>query len=242
MARAKTRAAREPLSRERIEAAALELIEREGGGGFSMRKLAAELGCEAMSIYHYFPSLGHLRDALLDRFIAGIRRPPDGLPWRERLRQTVHGYREAALRQPRFFQYVALHRTNTATGLAFLEGVLTIFREAGFDMETTARLFRAVGYYLVGAALDETGGYSKGPSAVELVPDEIAARDYPLITAVNPYFKPAERDTTFALGLELLLDGIARIHRDMQRQGAAKWRSLTPPVVPPARSSRSSSQ
>jgi hypothetical protein len=109
-------------------------------------------------------------------------------------------------------------------------------------METTARLFRAVGYYLVGAALDETGGYSKGPSAVELVPDEIAARDYPLITAVNPYFKPAERDTTFALGLELLLDGIARIHRDMQRQGAAKWRSLTPPAAPPARSSRSSSR
>ncbi len=179
MARATTRAAREPLSRERIETAALELIEREGAGGFSMRKLAAELGCEAMSIYHYFPSLAHLRDALFDRFIAGIRRPADGLPWRERLRQTVYGYRAAALRQPRFFQYVALHRSNTATGLAFLEGVLTIFRDAGFDTEITARLFRAVGYYLVGASLDETGGYSKGPSAVEPVAEEVAARDYP---------------------------------------------------------------
>jgi AcrR family transcriptional regulator len=242
MAGAKTRAAREPLSRERIETAALELIEREGEGGFSMRKLAAELGCEAMSIYHYFHSLGHLRDALLDRFIASIRRPSDDLPWRERMRETIYGYREAALRLPRFFQYVSLHRTNTATGLAYLEGVLTIFRDAGFDTETAARLFRVVGYYLVGAARDETGGYARGPSAVEPVPDEIAARDYPLITAVNPFFQPAEREATFALGVELLLDGIARIHRDMRRRASVKSMSLSPSASPRARSPRSSSR
>jgi AcrR family transcriptional regulator len=228
VARARTRAAREPLSRERIEAAAFELIEREGGGGFSMRKLAAELGCEAMSLYHYYPSLAHLRDAMFDRYIAAIPRPAATVPWLERMRQTLFAYREAALRRPGFFHYIVLHRSNTAAGLAYLNEVLTIFRDAGFDTEMTARLFRAVGYYITGAALDEAAGYAKGPSAVEPVPDEVAARDYPLITAINPYFKPSEREATFALGVEILLEGIVRAHGQIQRGKPKAQRAKRP--------------
>lgn len=242
MARARSRAAREPLSRERIEVTAFELIEREGGSGFSMRKLAAELGCEAMSIYHYYPSLAHLRDAMFDRYIAAIPRPSPAVPWLERMRQTLFAYREAALRRPGFFQYIVLHRSNTATGLAYLNEILTVFRDAGFDLEMTARLFRAVGYYITGAALDEAAGYARGPSAVEPVPDEIAARDYPLITAINPYFKPSERQATFALGVEMLLDGIARIHRQMARGKPPVQSPPVTPAAPRARPSRNSNR
>jgi AcrR family transcriptional regulator len=230
MRRAATRSLREPLSRERIEATAAALIEREGENAFSLRKLAAELGCEAMSLYHYFPSLSHLRDALLDRLVAGMVLPPADLPWRDRLREVAFAYRAAALRQPRFFRYVVLHRMNTATGLAFLEGVVTIFRDAGFETEARARLFRALGYYIVGAALDEAAGYARGPSAAEPVPDDVAARDYPLITAINPWFRPAEREATFALGLDIILDGFARIHRGLGRDGDGPPRRVRPPA------------
>src|SRR5262245_44904633 len=113
----KKRSRREPLSCERIELAALDLIEREGYDGFSMRKLAARLGCEAMSLYHYFPSAAHLRDALLDRLVAAIDVPPRDLPWLERLERVAHAYRTGALRHPRFFQAMVVHRMNTATGL-----------------------------------------------------------------------------------------------------------------------------
>ena len=30
------------------------------------------------------------------------------------------------------------------------------------------------------------------------MPDDVAARDYPLMTAVNPYFKPADHEATFS--------------------------------------------
>ena len=43
MARSGGRRERQPLSKERIEDAALELIERDGLDAFSTRKLAAEL-------------------------------------------------------------------------------------------------------------------------------------------------------------------------------------------------------
>src|SRR4029078_1787624 len=90
-----------------------------------------------------------------------------------------------------------------------LERILRIFEDAGFDTESMARLFRAVGYYLPGAPLDETAGYAKGPSATDPVPDDVAARDFPLITAANSYFRPEEREATFVRGLDIMLAGVA---------------------------------
>ena len=83
----------------------------------------------------------------------------------------MFAYREMAHRHPRFFQFIALHRHNTRVGLAWLERMLSIFRDAGLDTETAARFFRVVGYYVIGGVLDETSGYAKGHSAAEPVPD-----------------------------------------------------------------------
>ena len=47
-----TRGAR--LSRERIVEAALGIVEREGLGALSMRRLAQELDVWPMSVYRYF--------------------------------------------------------------------------------------------------------------------------------------------------------------------------------------------
>jgi AcrR family transcriptional regulator len=235
---ARSRKVREPLSKDRIEEAALELIERDGLEGFSTRKLAAELGCEAMSIYHYYPSKTHLLDALFDRVIAGL--PPDDptLAWRKRVEDSVIAYRETAHRYPRFFQFIALHRHNTRTGLAWLERMLSILRDAGLDTETTARFFRAIGYYVIGGVLDETSGYAKGYSAAEPVPDDEVARDFPLVVAVNPWFKPAEHDATFRLGLDTLLD---RVEAATRTQPNASGRSNAPPEKPRTAAVRSAS-
>lgn len=199
---------REPLSAERIEMAALELIETEGLEAFSTRKLAARLGCEAMSIYHYFPSKAHLMDAVFDRVLSGIPKPDPDLPWRDRLRKSMLEYRAMAHRYPRFFQFIALHRHNTRVGLALLESILRLVREGGVDTEKTARYFRAMSYFVVGAALDETSGYAQGPSAVDPVAEQDVAREFPTVAAVNRYFKPTEHQKTFDLGLDILLDSL----------------------------------
>src|SRR4051812_19892706 len=78
------------LSRERIAAAAMALVDRDGLQALSTRRLGDELGCEAMSIYHHFPSKAHLMDALVDLMLLGARVPsaaeePD---WLARLRRT----------------------------------------------------------------------------------------------------------------------------------------------------------
>lgn len=212
MAKAAGKPLKEPLSKERLELAALELMEEEGQAGFSTRRLAARLGYEAMSIYHYFPSKGHLMDALVDRVIGEEMSvlQPGAAPWREQVETAAWEWRRMALRHPVFFGYLALHRLNTPTGLRWLNGVLAVMRHAGLPHEAAVRLFRVVGYYLNGCMMDETAGYARGPSTVEPVPDEVMRRDYPEVVAAGRWFAESERQTTYELGLKLVLDGIER--------------------------------
>ena len=198
------------LNREVIEIEALSLIEDEGLPAFSFRKLAARLGCEPMSLYHHHASKAHLLDALLDRVIGELPAPPSPGPWRDRLAGMARDFRAMAWRHPAFFQYVALHRLNTPTALRWVDGALTAFQEAGLDDEAAARLFRAFGYYITGAALDETSGYARGPSAVEPASDETVARDFPAVATAGRWFQPSEVETTFETGLAILLDGVER--------------------------------
>jgi AcrR family transcriptional regulator len=207
----KKKRARGRLSREMIEDAAFEVIEREGFAGFSTRKLAAELGCEAMSIYHHFPSMAHLFEAMVDRLVSQLRMPDPDLPWRQRMRIAVLDYRRIGREHPAFATYFLTYRMNSPTCLAYIDNIVGLFNDGGFSPEMAARLFRAVGYYLGGALLDETAGYAKGPSAVTTVSDEQLARDFPNIAAAGRYFGKGEFDTTFDLGLKMLLDEMERI-------------------------------
>jgi AcrR family transcriptional regulator len=199
---------RAPLSPERIETAALALIEREGLAGFSIRKLGSALGCTAMSLYHWYPSKGHLMDALIDRVARDLMPlPPRELAWRERVRRAALGWRRMALDRPGFFQFVATHRMNTPTCLVWLDAILALVREGTASDEDAARLFRVVGYYLTGSALEETAGYARGPSTVRPVAPELMARDFPHVVASAPWFASEAREATFLAGLDALLDG-----------------------------------
>ncbi|PWK75580.1 TetR/AcrR family transcriptional regulator [Aminobacter sp. AP02] len=198
------------LSRDMIEAAAFEVIEREGLAGFSMRKLAQVLGCEAMSIYHHYPSAAHIFEALVERLICQLEIPSHDLPWRDRVTAVVSGYRTMARAHPAFAPFLVTYRMNSPKCLKWLDAVIGLFEDGGFGRERSARMFRAIGYYVMGAILDETAGYAKGPSAVTTVDDEQLRRDFPNVAAAGPFFAVAEFDATFEMGLEMMLDEMER--------------------------------
>lgn len=196
---------RPPLSAAAIAEAALKLIDTEGLDGFSYRTLAQRLGCEAMSIYHYYPSKLHLFDALVDICIRETPRPEEPAFWLDRLRILCHRFRATAQRHPGFFLYFTIHRLNHRAGLAFLNGILSIIEESGLSAHERAIHFRSIGYYVMGAGLDESLGYANGPSAAEPMPDEEARKEFPAIMSVGPFFSQAYRTETFEAGLEPLL-------------------------------------
>jgi len=181
---------RPQLTRERIVAAALALIERDGLGAFSVRGLGAALGCEPMSVYHYFPAKVHLQDALVDDALASVLTDPRDADPFDRLRAMARSYRALAQRHPKLYPLIATHRLDTPTGVRFTEQALRLVHAAIPGDRLAAQYFRVLAYYLTGAALDETAGNANGPLAAER-------------------FDGAEwRERAFELGLDSLLDAM----------------------------------
>ena len=205
---------RPQLNAERIALSALALVDAGNLESLSFRLLAKDLKCEAMSLYHYYPSKAHLLDAMVDLYVAEMQWPDPSLPWQARLRFMALEYRAAALRHPGFFQFISLYRMNSRSGLSLLNGILEIYAASGLSVEMQAKHFRVMGYYLVGACLDETRGYAKGPSAANPVPMEEARSLFPAIMAVGRFFAPEFHAPIFETGLDFL---IAEIEREIAR-------------------------
>lgn len=198
------------MSPERIIEAALQEIDADGLAAFSTRKLGRRLGCEAMSIYHHFPSKQHLLDALVDHALASIEPPPESLEPMDRLRHAMRSYRAMANRFPALYPLVAVHRLNTPTGVRYIESILAIVQAVVPEREAAARHFRTLGYFLTGASLDETAGYAMGPSAAEPVSSEFIARECPRLLAASRWFQREHWEATFELGMETMLAALRR--------------------------------
>jgi AcrR family transcriptional regulator len=101
-----TREPRQPkaqpgLSREQIVRAALELLDAEGAGGLSMRKLGAKLGAGATSVYWYVTNKDELMELAYDEVWGEMTLPePQATGWREMAAAFAHTMRAVVLRHP----------------------------------------------------------------------------------------------------------------------------------------------
>ena len=98
-----TATARVPLSRERVLAAAMTLADAEGLATVTMRRLAADLGVEAMSLYHHVPGKEGLLDGLAEAVLAETNAAVEARvslddDWRAALRHRCLGAREVIVR------------------------------------------------------------------------------------------------------------------------------------------------
>src|SRR5882724_2278264 len=81
-------------------AAAIELADRDGLESISMRKLAHELGVEAMTLYTHVRNKNDLLDGMTNAVISQIPMSADGGDWKTSLRQLVLAARSVMLRHP----------------------------------------------------------------------------------------------------------------------------------------------
>jgi len=125
-------ARRAPLSRERIVAAATGLIEREGAESLSARRLAAVLGCEAMSLYHHVANMRELLDDVVDGVLGSLPLPPAAAPDpRKRLADMTRAYLELARSRPHAFRVISTRRWRTAAEMTYQARMIELLMSAG---------------------------------------------------------------------------------------------------------------
>lgn len=79
--------AREPVTRERAIRAAITLADAHGIESLSMRKIAAKLGIEAMSLYYHVKSKDEILDGMLDVVYSEFATPRAGDEWRPAMQE-----------------------------------------------------------------------------------------------------------------------------------------------------------
>jgi len=143
---------RKPLSRERILAAALELVDEQGIDALSMRKLGQALGYEAMSLYNHVANKDDLLDGILDLVLAEME-PPDPAGGLASIRSSSISAHEALARHPWAAGLLMSPTRIRPSRLQFMNALLAALRGAGFSAETTYTAYHVLDAHIIGFSL-----------------------------------------------------------------------------------------
>jgi AcrR family transcriptional regulator len=201
------------LTRQRVLEAALHLIDQEGLEGFSMRKLGASLGVEAMSLYNHVENKRALFDGVIELLIFQAPSSESSeAPPREELWAFAHAFRDVLLAHPRVLPLVATTPLRTPTTLAILDHLLaTIHRAQITGVQTIYALQCLVGF-IVGHTWIETGtlpvaDLERGPNG-PMVWRQFPAEQYPMLHELLPHIAQWNADQEFDFGLEALFQSL----------------------------------
>lgn len=223
-------AARQALSRDRVLAAGVRLADTEGLASVTMRRLAADLGVEAMSLYHHLPGKNGLLDGLVATVVGELQREvdaSDALPdWRQDVRRRCLAARTVMLRHPWAPGLIGTRATIPPEVYPHFEAILDAMIRGGFTYHLGHRALHALGSMALGFAQevfspDPTGG-GLDPEAAEAAAEaELAAMAevFPRLSAMvaaelhdvtDPTIGWCDSQSEFEFTLDLLLDGLDR--------------------------------
>ena len=216
MSRAPQRA---PLTRDRVVRAGVALADDNGIEAVSMRRLAKDLGVEAMSLYNHVENKGDLVDAMVDDVVREIDLPSDQ-DWETAIRRCAISAYDTFLRHPWACSLVLSPgslRLEENPRLRYMEWLLGRLEDAGFSAELTYRGYHALDSHILGFTIWQLG-HSVGTEDMDIADlaagflRDTSANEFPyLIEHVHQHLA-AGRDgaTEFEYGLNLILDGLKR--------------------------------
>jgi AcrR family transcriptional regulator len=199
---------RRPLSRVRIAQAALAIVDRDGLGALSMRRLGAELGVEGMAIYRHFPNKAAVLAGVVEVLLAElVIPPPSDVPWQTVFRGVSRAYRALLLRHPHAIPLLAALPLSDPAAARAAGAVMALLRAAGFDAQSALKTLATITSYVIGVAQWEVGTAPfRAPGAREsfaLPPDAD-----PYLVELLPQLAEDDCDETFEFGLDVIVRGL----------------------------------
>ncbi|GMQ86407.1 MAG: TetR/AcrR family transcriptional regulator C-terminal domain-containing protein [Acidimicrobiia bacterium] len=218
---------RVPLSRERVLRAAIAVADQGGIESLTMRKLAHELGVEAMSLYYHVANKEAVLDGIVDALVSEIDdiassdTPTDGADWRAAVCKRILAARQVMLRHPWAPGVIETRTTISPATLSYFNALLGLFREGGFSYDLAHHTMHALGSRALGFTQelfepdDEDDGEEDVTAMFEHMADQL-----PYIAEMMMEISHNDPDSTlgwcddqteFEFGLDLILDGLERL-------------------------------
>jgi AcrR family transcriptional regulator len=197
-----------------IAAAALEIVDRDGLGGLSMRSLATALGTGPMTLYNYVRDRGELEELVAEAVIADVKYPAPSDDWSADVRAIAIAMWETVRRHPNAVPLVLTRRTVSASSYLVADRLIAALNRAGLPEEDVLAGFRAVLGLVMGSAQAELAGPLAGTGrdsaqiAAAARIGGLAGADHPHIAALARVSQRSTATADFERGLGMLLAGI----------------------------------
>jgi AcrR family transcriptional regulator len=245
-------AKRERLNRDRVLDAAVRLADEIGADALSMRRLAHELGVVPMALYKHVADKEDLLDGMVEVIVREIDPLITGADWKTTIRERVLAARRTFQRHRWARQALETRTRQTPAVLDYMDSFIGTFLAGGFSVDLTHHVMHAIGGRMWGftqelfdrsgapddaASADPDGADSASADAAPQMPAAMLAQmaeRYPNIVAVatsTPHDESTvvghgcDDEFEFRFALDLMLDGIERLHR-------SGWNSVDARLAP----------
>jgi AcrR family transcriptional regulator len=209
------------ITREVVLAAALDLIDRDGADALSIRRLAAVLHRDPMSLYRHARNKADVLDGVTEVVLAQLKVDPADPDWAEQLRAVARDFRLLALAHPRVVPLLVTRPLATPLALRPrgtlrpLEDVLALLTHAGFTGPDALHIYRALFGFLHGHVLNESQELVDNPAETDdllrLGLHRLPIGEFPLLRGLAPVLAEYDGAAELERGLDILLKGLSAI-------------------------------
>jgi AcrR family transcriptional regulator len=218
--RPERRPRRTALTRESIVDAALQVLDRQGYDGFSMRAVGDELGTGPASLYWHVRNKEELLNLVIDRVAGEFEVPdPDPANWQEQVKDLARQFRRLMHRHPGVARITLGRIPVGPNAVEANERMLAILRQAELPDRTAAYVVDLMSLYVGAYAYEESLGLAS-PTGEGLPPEQVLEmikgyfaslppERFPNTLAILDQLFSGDLDERFEFGLDLLVRGLA---------------------------------
>jgi AcrR family transcriptional regulator len=211
-----TKRPRGSLSREEIIQEALALLEEQGSGALSMRRLADRLGVAPNTLYTYVRGKADLIDGLIDQVYAGLDLDPDRTgDWTQQLATLSQAIRAHLLAHPAVVPFARQQPGLGPHGLRLGEAIYDVLRPAGFsDQAVVGTVYALLTYILGFVALEVPRAGTDAQTSDEFVRRmwaffaALPPGEFPHHVQLAPLLARVSTDDQFQFGIRTFLAGL----------------------------------
>jgi AcrR family transcriptional regulator len=202
------RPAKSPLSGQAI-------LQSEGLGAVTMRRVARALDTGASSLYVYVPNREGLLSLMLDRVLATIElESPDPSRWRAQLHSLLRRMHRALIAHPGIAAITLADPATTETMLSVVENLLGILLAGGLDAQDAAWACDTVVLLVTGAAHEEEMRRFNPDSPQQQIDElydlftRLPDDRFPLLSTHAREMLAGDGDERFRFAVDLVVDGL----------------------------------
>ena len=207
------------ITRDLVLTTALQIIDRDGADGLSMRRLARALDRDPMILYRHAPGKAALLDGVAETVLAQLKVDPADPDWAGQLRAVARDYRALALAHPHVVPLLVTRPLATPLALRPpgtlrpLEDILALLTRAGFSGADALHIYRALFGFLHGHVLNELQELVDNPDETDdllrLGLHRLPIGQFPLLRSLAPVLAAYDGAAELERGLDILLAGLA---------------------------------